>query len=111
MLPSSSTAYWISIGLQQTSQSSIYVWRRTDVSNTIEISFQQYGQVKKYSISRGRAAGARSGYRLFPIAGQQTHYDEDSPAPEFVQEPAPGSLASDPVDFVRNAPWLSLHRP
>jgi hypothetical protein len=37
------------MGLQQTSQSSIYFWLRTEVSNTIEISCQQYGQVKKYS--------------------------------------------------------------
>jgi hypothetical protein len=48
------------MGLQQTSQSSIYVWRRTDVSNTIEILFQQYGQVKKYSMSYGPAAWACS---------------------------------------------------
>src|ERR1700693_3785556 len=38
------------MGLQQTSQSSIYVCRRTDGSNIIEISSQQYGQVKKYSM-------------------------------------------------------------
>jgi len=53
MPPSSSTVYRISMGLQQTSQSSMYVWRRTDVSSTIEILFQQYGQVKKYSMGCG----------------------------------------------------------
>jgi hypothetical protein len=47
------------MGLQQISQSSTYVCRGTDVSNTIEISFQQYGQVKKYSIRCGPASRAR----------------------------------------------------
>ena len=45
---SNSTEIWI--GLQQTSQSSIYFCFRAELSNNTDICSQQYGQVKKCSI-------------------------------------------------------------
>src|SRR5216683_7468948 len=60
------------MGLQQTSQSSIYVCRRTDMSNTIEISSQQYGQVKKYSMSWAQRLG--HGFFIHAVSGFISHF-------------------------------------